>query len=178
MGGAPVFESPDLFDPRRIRLADIDGSGNIDLIYLGHCGISLYFNQSGNSWSPPHRLTQYPHADNLTAIAAMDLLGNGTACLVWSSPLPANARQPMRYIDLMGGQKPHLLIHTTNNMGAETEVQYKASTQFYLQDRQEGRPWVTPKATLRVSIVSNRFENHDLVSNTTLVSTYRYRHGW
>ena len=37
----------------------------------------------------------------------------------------------MRYIDLMGGQKPHLLVHTTNNMGAETEVQYQASTQFY-----------------------------------------------
>ena len=49
----------------------------------------------------------------------------------------------MRYIDLMGGQKPHLLIHTTNNMGAETDVQYKASTKFYLQDREAGRPWVT-----------------------------------
>jgi hypothetical protein len=28
----------------------------------------------------------------------------------------------MRYIDLMGGQKPHLLVSTTNNMSAETEV--------------------------------------------------------
>ena len=27
MGNAPVFETPDLFDPRRIHLADIDGSG-------------------------------------------------------------------------------------------------------------------------------------------------------
>ena len=40
----------------------------------------------------------------------LDLLGNGTACLVWSSPLAANARRQMRYIDLMGGVKPHLLV--------------------------------------------------------------------
>ena len=176
MGGAPVFESPDLFDPRRIRLADIDGSGNSDIIYVGHDAISLCFNQSGNSWGEPYRLSHFPQTDNLTDIAATDLLGNGTACLVWSSPLPANARQPMRYIDLMGGQKPHLLIHTTNNMGAETDVQYQASTQFYLQDRLEGRPWVT-KLPFVVHCVQ-RVENHDLVSNTTLVSTYRYRHGY
>ena len=59
-------KAPDLFDPRRIRLADIDGSGNADIIYVGHDGISLYFNQSGNSWSPPHRLAHFPRVDNLT----------------------------------------------------------------------------------------------------------------
>ena len=176
MGNAPVFESPDLFDPRRIHLADIDGSGNSDIIYVGHDGISLYFNQSGNFWSPPQRLSHFPRVDSLTSIAAMDLLGNGTACLVWSSPLASDARRPMRYIDLMGGQKPHLLIYTTNNMGAETEVQYKASTKFYLQDRQEGRPWVT-KLPFPVHVIE-RAENRDLVSNTKLVSTYRYRHGY
>jgi hypothetical protein len=176
MGNAPVFESPDLFDPRRIHLADIEGSGNSDIIYFGHDGISLYFNQSGNFWSAPHRLSHFPRVDSLTAIAAMDLLGNGTACLVWSSPLASDARRPMRYIDLMGGQKPHLLVYTTNNMGAETEVQYKASTKFYLKDRQEGRPWVT-KLPFPVHVIE-RVENRDLVSNTKLVSTYRYRHGY
>jgi hypothetical protein len=29
MGNAPVLERPDLFDPRRIHLADIDGSGKL-----------------------------------------------------------------------------------------------------------------------------------------------------
>jgi RHS repeat-associated protein len=176
MGNAPMFESPDLFDPRRIHLADIDGSGNSDIIYVGHNGISFFFNQSGNFWSPPYRLSHFPKVDSLTSIAAMDFLGNGTACLVWSSPLASDARRPMRYIDLMGGQKPHLLVYTTNNMGAETEVQYKASTKFYLQDRQEGRPWVT-KLPFPVHVIQ-RVENRDLVSNTKLISTYRYRHGY
>ena len=58
-----------------------------------------------------------------------DLLGNGTACLVWSSPLPGDARRPLRYIDLMGGTKPHLLVKSVNNLGAETQVHYAPSTQ-------------------------------------------------
>jgi hypothetical protein len=176
MGYAPLFESPDLFDPRRIHLADIDGSGNSDIIYVGHDGISLYFNQSGNFWGPPYRLSHFPRVDSLTAVTTMDLLGNGTACLVWSSPLASDLRRPMRYIDLMGGHKPHLLVYTTNNMGAETEFHYKASTKFYLQDRREGRPWVT-KLPFPVHVIA-RVENRDLVSNTRLVGTYRYRHGY
>jgi hypothetical protein len=72
MSNAPVFENSDLFDPRRIHLADIDGSGTSDIIYIGHEGISLYFNQSGNFWSPPRRLTHFPRADDLTSIATAD----------------------------------------------------------------------------------------------------------
>jgi RHS repeat-associated protein len=176
MGNAPVFESPDMFDSKRIHLADIDGSGNSDIIYVGHRGIALYFNQSGNFWSPPQRLSHFPSMDSLKSIAATDLLGTGTACLVWSSPLASDIRRPMRYIDLMGGQKPHLLVHMTNNMGAETDVQYKPSTAFYLQDRQIGHPWVT-KLPFPVHVIE-RVENRDLVSSTKLVSTYRYRHGY
>jgi RHS repeat-associated protein len=176
MGAAPLFDNPDLFDPRRIHLADIDGSGNSDIIYIGHDAISLYFNQSGNSWSAARRLSHFPRTGDLTSIAAIDLLGNGTACLVWSSPLATDARLPMRYIDLMGGQKPHLLIFATTNMGAETAVEYKASTKFYLEDRRDGRPWVT-KLPFVVHVIA-RVENRDLVSNTNLVSTYYYRHGY
>jgi RHS repeat-associated protein len=176
MDNAPIFESYDQFEPRRIRLADIDGSGNADIIYVGHGGVSLYFNQAGNSWTPPQRLERFPRVDDLTSIATTDLRGNGTACLVWSSPLAGDSRQPMRYIDLMGGQKPYLLVHTTNNMGAETEVQYAASTKFYLQDRLEGRPWVT-KLPFPVHVIE-RVESRDLVSNTQLISTYCYRHGY
>ena len=56
--------------------------------------------------------------DNITSVMMADLLGNGTACLVWSSPLPANARRPLRYIDLMAGTKPHLMVRVDNNLGA------------------------------------------------------------
>src|SRR6185503_19271564 len=105
-----------------------DGSGVTDIVYLRQGGVSLYFNQAGNGWSAPRRLDQFPQIDNLASVRVLDFLGNGTACLVWSSPLPDNALRSIRYIDLMGGNKPHLLIRTSNNLGGQTEVRYAPST--------------------------------------------------
>src|SRR5262249_19531021 len=137
------FDHVDQYDARRIRLADIDGTGTTDILYLHRTGVRVYFNQAGNSWSLPTALDAFPVPDNAAGVQALDLLGNGTACLVWSSPLPGHANRPLRYLDLMGGQKPHLLVKTVNNLGAETTVQYAPSTKFYLQDKLAGKPWVT-----------------------------------
>ena len=48
LDNAPWFDFPDLFDQKRVRLADIDGSGTTDIIYLGRNEVKLFFNQSGN----------------------------------------------------------------------------------------------------------------------------------
>lgn len=173
---APWFDNPDQFNQKRVRLADIDGSGTTDIIYLGRDGIRLYFNQSGNRWSQPRRLTQFPRADNLSSVMTADLLGNGTACLVWSSPLPGDVRRPMRFIDLMGGQKPHLLIKSVNNLGAETHVHYSASTKFYLADKVDGKPWIT-KIPFPVHVVE-RVETFDCISRNRFVTRYAYHHGY
>src|SRR5262249_21337260 len=47
-GHADCFDDCDQFDQKRVRLADIDGSGTTDIIYLHRDGVRLYFNQSGN----------------------------------------------------------------------------------------------------------------------------------
>lgn len=176
MDGSPVFDSADDFNQSRIRLADTDGSGTTDIIYLGRRKTCLWFNQSGNSWSDPHELPQFPATDDVESLSVLDLLGNGTACIVWSSPLPGDSTQPMRYIDLMGGQKPHLLVSVKNNLGSETRVQYAASTRFYLLDWAAGRPWIT-KLPFPIHVVE-RVETFDYVSNTKLVSKYKYHHGY
>jgi Insecticide toxin TcdB middle/N-terminal region len=106
----------------------------------------------------------------------VDLLGNGTACLVWSSPLPGDARRPMRYVDLMGGQKPHLMVKTINNLGAETHVHYAPSTRFYLADKAEGKPWVT-RLPFPVHVVE-RVETYDRISRNRFVTRYAYHHGY
>jgi RHS repeat-associated protein len=175
MDNAPCFDSPDQFNHQRIRLADIDGSGVNDIIYLGRNGVRLYFNQSGNRWSEPRRLEQFPNVDNLSSVMTADLLGNGTACLVWSSPLPADVGRPLRYIDLMGGQKPHLLTRSVNNLGAETHVHYSASTKFYLADKEAGKPWIT-KIPFPVHVVE-RVETYDRISGNRFVSRSAYHHG-
>jgi RHS repeat-associated protein len=176
MDNAPWFDTPDQFDQKRIRLADIDGSGTTDIIYLGAGRIDIYRNQSGNCWTNRKSLTSFPPTDNLTSVTATDLLGNGTACLVWSSPLASDAARPMRYIDLMGGEKPHLLVKSTNNLGAETRVSYAPSTRFYLQDRYDGKPWIT-KLPFPVQVVE-RVETCDHVGRNWFVTRYAYHHGY
>ncbi len=176
MDQAPWLDHQEQFEQTRVRLADIDGSGNTDLIYLGRDGVRLYFNQAGNSWSAPHRLQQFPRVDNLSAVTAVDLLSNGTACLVWSSPLPGEMRRPMRYIDLMGGQKPHLLVRSVNNLGAETHVSYTSSAKFYRADKLEGKPWIT-KLPFPVHVVE-RVETYDRISRNRFVTRYSYHHGF
>lgn len=112
----------------------------------------------------------------MSSATVIDLLGNGTACLVWSSSLPFNAQRPLRYIDLMGGQKPHLLVGTRNNMGAETVVDYAPSTQFYVADKRAGTPWLT-RLPFPVYVVE-RVESYDYINRNRFTTRYSYHHGY
>ena len=174
LNNAPHFDHPDQYSQQRIRLADIDGSGSVDIIYLHRDGVHLYFNQSGNSLSDVHKLTISPRVNDLVSIKVADLFG--TACLVWSSSLPTDKQQPMRYVNLMGDQKPHLLIKSSNNLGAETEIHYAPSTKFYLQDKYNGQPWIT-RLPFPVHVVE-RVTSRDKWRQTTFSSTYSYHHGY
>jgi RHS repeat-associated protein len=173
MDHAPWLDHQEQFDQRRVCLADVDGSGNNDLIYLGNDGARIYLNQAGNSFSEPRLLPQFPGLDTFARVTAVDLFGNGTACLVWSSSLPDKR---MRFMDLMGGQKPHLLTRIVNNLGAETQVFYTASTEFQQADKQSGKPWIT-KVPFPVHVVE-RVETYDHISRSRFVTRYVYHHGF
>ncbi len=175
MDDSPWFDLPDKFDQKRIRLADTDGSGTTDILYLGSESVDVYLNQSGNGWSRQRTLESIPTGD-LTAISVTDFLGRGTACVVWSSPLPSDALRPLRYLDLMRGQKPHLLVRVCNNLGAETAIEYASSTEFYLADEAAGHPWIT-RLPFPVHVVK-RTETHDWISRNRFVSRRTYHHGY
>jgi RHS repeat-associated protein len=176
MDSAPWFDAPDLFDPARIRLADVDGSGVTDIIYLASGGVRFYFNQSGNSWSQPASVIDFPQVSSLADIDAIDLMGNGTVCLVWTTSAPGDAGRSMRYVNLMGAQKPYLLTRSWNNLGAETRVTYTPSTSFYLADRASSKPWAT-RLPFPVQVVE-RVETYDWVSRNRFVTRYSYHHGY
>jgi RHS repeat-associated protein len=176
MDQSPRFDRVELIDGRRIHLADIDGSGTTDIIYFAGGEVRLYFNQSGNAWGTKRALSHFPSVESVSSATAIDLLGNGTSCLVWSSPLVGNVCRPMRYIDLMGGQKPHLLVHVTNNLGAETRIDYAPSTKFYVADKLAGTPWVT-RLPFPVQVVEC-VKTYDYVSRNLFISKYAYHHGY
>ncbi len=125
MDDAPRFASPEAFDPHYLHLVDVTGTGAIDVLYLDGKQASVWLNLSGNGWSGPLSIA-LPDAVLPNRLAVADLLSNGTPCLIWSSSLPANAFAPLRYIDLLGGRKPHLLIGQSNGVGKETTLSYRA----------------------------------------------------
>lgn len=176
MSDAPRFDTPDQFNPAYLQLADISGTGLSDIIYLGKNQFRAWLNLSGNSWSTVTDIDPFPETAQPAQISVTDLLGNGTACIVWSSPLPAHTQAPMRYIDLMGGVKPHIMKTQRNGMGKVTTVHYKSSTHFYLEDKKAGKPWIT-KLPFPVQCVE-KVEIEDKVAGLKFTNTYSYHHGY
>jgi RHS repeat-associated protein len=175
MDASPAFDFSDRFDARRVRLADIDGTGTADLLYLAE-DVRIWFNQSGGSWTEPQILAEAPRFDQGIEMDVMDLLGTGTSCLVWSSAFPADAQRSLRYIDLTRGQKPFLLRTVKNSFGTEKTITYAPSTKFYVQDLEEEKPWLT-RLPFPVHVVE-QIETTDAVSATSYTSSYSYHHGY
>ena len=177
MDNAAVFDHPDTFNPAYFRLADIDGSGTSDIIYLGKNKFSCWLNFSGNSFSSaPFEIQAFPEIHSQSKITVTDLLGNGVACIVWSSPLTKDANAPLKYIDLMNGKKPHIMVSYKNNLGKEVSLEYTASTKFYIEDKLAGKPWIT-KLHFPVHCIS-KTEARDKISGYRFVSSYKYHHGY
>jgi hypothetical protein len=176
LDNVPWFDDAASFDQSRVHLTDTDGSGPTDIVYLGLDGIRIYLNEHGNSLSDARLVEQTLRTDNHTNVSVVDFLGRGTACLVWSSPMPADARRPIRYLDLMRGIKPHLLNVVRNNLGSETRLEYKSSTEFYLADKAAGTPWIT-RLPFPVHVVA-RVESDDLISGNRFTTAYSYHHGY
>lgn len=177
MDNAPVFDNPDAFNPSYLKLADIDGSGTPDIIYLGKNKFTCWLNLSGNRFSStPFEITAFPDIHSQSKISVTDLLGNGVACFVWSSALAKDGRSPLRYIDLMDSKKPHIMVGYKNNFGKEVALEYKPSTYYYLQDKLAGKPWIT-KLHFPVHCVA-KTETRDTISGCRFVSSYSYHHGY
>ncbi len=176
MDDAPWFDHPDQFNPAYLQLADISGTGATDLIYLGQNQFRAWLNLSGNGWGQAEEIAPFFPVEQPNRVTVTDLLGTGTACIVWSSELPAYSGAPMRYMDLMGGQKPHIMTGYCNNFGKEVTMQYKSSTHFYLKDKLEGHVWIT-RLPFPVQVVE-RVEVRDRVTGVLFVNQYSYHHGY
>jgi hypothetical protein len=177
MRHSPRF--PYSYDPQHILLGDVDGDGLADLVYVDHGRVLLWINQSGNTWSEePIMISGTPPMTSTTAVRLVDLEGTGVSGLLWSRDANnGSTRDQLRFLDFTGGSKPYLLNRMNNNMGAETRVEYRPSTQDYLRDRQHPQTrWRTP-LPFPVQVV-DKVEVIDHISKTKLVTTYKYHHGY
>ncbi len=166
MGSPPVLDD---FDPARVRLSDVDGTGPADLVYLGPDGITYWPNRAGNSWGPAFSLA--PLVAAATSVDLVDLLGRGTQCLVLS-----DTEAVLRYVDLMPEGRPGLLTGVDNGRGLRTEISYATSTEYALRDRRAGTPWST-HLPIPVQVVSSVVTTDD-TTGVSVTTSYRYRDGY
>ena len=181
-GNAPVFGEE--FDSNRIFLADIDGSGTSDIVYVHPERIDIFLNQSGNSFSNPITVALPALFSNIDQISFSDILGTGTSCLVFTKIAPAPVHYYYNFVGethfqddtVRPSMKPYLLNEISNNMGSVTKVQYCSSTKFALEDKLAGRPWVT-KLRFPVQVVE-QITLQDLISGSVFVNKFRYHDGY
>lgn len=82
-----MFNSPQLppnYDLRRLFLADIDGDGYADLVYIDYGRVHYWINQSGNAWSEEHVIEGTPAVSDMDAVRITDMKGAGTAGILWT----------------------------------------------------------------------------------------------
>lgn len=171
LDNAPVFVED--LDASRMFMVDIDGSGTMDLIYAYPDRLEVFFNQSGNSFSEPLKISLPGIWDRMNQIDFADVYGNGTTCVIFSEnhPLPNHW-----LFDFNQQQKPYLLNAIDNNLGAKSTITYASSTEFCLSDKEKGNPWIT-NLFFPVQVVA-KTESYDAISCSKLVSTYTYHHGF
>lgn len=171
------FDAAD-FDPSCIRLADLDGSGAMDLIYLSSDRLQVFMNQSGNGLAAPVDVP-WPEGvryERLCELSAADLQGLGCASLVLTIPHMVPRHWRCDFVKA----KPYLIDATDNNMGAESAVAYRSSAQEWLDAKAQklaaGDPAVS-YMPFPIHVVSVH-RQIDQISGNVLSQCYQYRDGY
>jgi RHS repeat-associated protein len=167
------------YDPRRVLIGDLDGDSCADVAYVGDGFVMVWINQGGLSFAPPVTIRGTPSVTDADAIRLTDLLGTGTAGVLWSRDAGGGAGTRggrYRFLDLTGGVKPYLLNGIDNHAGARTRISYASSTKYWLADRRGGRPWRTT-LPFPVQVVAE-LTVQDVFSRTSITSEFRYHHGY
>lgn len=181
-GKGRVIATPELsleeFDASRLLLADLDGSGSADLIYLEpHCA-RIFMNLCGNGLSPaidvpwPTGLSY----DRFCQVNATDLQGLGCSSLVVSVP----GATPRHWRCDFVSTKPYLLQSTNNNMGAGGSINYRSSAQEWLDEKKQilknQKPAVS-RLPFPLFLVKKQIRFDEITGNQ-LTQTFKYRRGF
>ena len=144
-------------------------------MYLGRGEVTCWINATGNRLVPGPRLEGLPYLDSVSSVRVLDFLGDGRACLVWSSPLPGRD-SPLSYLPLTPADRPRLLLAVDDSMGRETRLTYASSAAHYLRDRAAGRGWST-RLPGHQTVVDQR-EVIDRIGGTRSVQRFAYHDGY
>ncbi|WP_312778198.1 SpvB/TcaC N-terminal domain-containing protein [Pseudescherichia sp.] len=171
----PAIEGLDesTFNPENVLLADTDGSGAPDIIYMQHDRVQVWLNQGGNSFilGEPILLPEGVFFDRLCQVTAADVQGTGMAELVLSVPYmtPTHWRFPFN------SAKPYLLNGINNNLGAAHTLCYRSSAQSWLDEKQ-ANPQAVPALPFAMQLLVKTLTLDEITGNQ-LSQVCRYYQG-
>jgi hypothetical protein len=131
---------------------------------------------AGQDFADPVVIMGTPRVSDADAVRLVDLLGTGTAGILWSADAGTRRGGGYAFLDLTGGIKPYLLDTVDNHRGARTRIEYAPSTRDYLADAAAGRPWRTT-LPFPVQVVAGT-STYEEFSGTTVSTRFRYHHGY
>ncbi|MNF24190.1 Mono(ADP-ribosyl)transferase SpvB [compost metagenome] len=167
------------FDASRVLLADLDGSGAADLIYLKAGHIEVFMNHCGNGLATSPQVFEWPAGvryDNLCQVSTADLQGLGCSSLVLTVPHVSPRHWRLDFT----AAKPYLLNQTNNNMGAIGSVSFRSSAQEWLDEKQAllaaGQPTLS-YLPFPVHVVTEQTQLDEITGNR-LTQRFQYRQGY
>ncbi|MEB0204694.1 SpvB/TcaC N-terminal domain-containing protein [Pseudomonas sp. CCC3.1] len=174
----PQFAQYADFDTSRILLADLDGSGAADILYLTSQTIDIYMNQCGNGFADKQSLP-WPEGvryDNTCQVSTADLQGLGCSSLIFTSPHMSPRHWRCDFVQA----KPYMLAETNNNMGAVGTVSYRSSAQEWLDEKQALLAAEKPAVSylpFPMHVVTQQTQLDEITGNR-LTQHFQYRQGF
>ncbi|WP_300635158.1 SpvB/TcaC N-terminal domain-containing protein [Pseudomonas sp.] len=168
-----------LFKAADVRLADLDGCGAADLLYLSSDDVRIYRNQGADGFAETPLILPWPPGvqyDDLCQVSMVDLHGQGCASLIITTPHPNPQHWHYRFFE----RKPGLLNYTCNNLGAQCRMAYRSSAQEWLDEKKQALAEGTPRVSrvpFALNLVSRQIQ-HDEITGNTLTQHFSYRQGY
>lgn len=132
----PGFAVDD-FAASRVFLADTDGAGTTDIVYLQADGIRVFVSQCGNRYEE-QAFIPAPEGvvlDPSCLLQAVDLRGQGTADLLLTVPRHGPDNAPRSWSYRFNDRRPWLLETIIDNAGSRTQLEYRSSAQAWLDEK-------------------------------------------
>ncbi|MCL7487162.1 MAG: FG-GAP-like repeat-containing protein [Desulfobulbaceae bacterium] len=170
----------------RAKLTDINGDGLADLVIERAAVNELWFwlNLGTDALSARYRLTGMPSQFGPdTSVRWADINGNGTTDLIYADSTAAERLRAIDIGQLVGGSAhPHLLTGIENGLGVRTAIEYRSSTDFYLQASEIGNPWQTtipfPLQVVARVTTTTELDLDGIPGSDQYVKEYVYRDGY
>lgn len=166
------------FNPARLFLADIDGSGATDVIYAEADRFRIFHNQGGNQLIEIASLgmPEGERYDNVSQVSFADLTACGCSSLIVSFSHPK--LRHWRYD--FAQQKPYLLDEIDQACGSLSQLHYRSSAQEWLDEKQQTSRSLLPAISQLpfARQLIKKIVHQDLISGNTFSQHYQYRQGF